>query len=354
MNSNNSEKLITELEEFDNHKFISFIYDKKLGLKGFIAIHRFNKNYPSFGATRFWDYKSETDALKDALRLSRTMSYKAALAGLPGGGAKAVLMVNGFSAQNKHKILKDYARRVNDLSGKFVTGSDVGLTKEDVKKMRRISRYFVGTKTLPEKFTAQGIYVSIKISLKHLFGSDVIENRSFALQGLGKVGYELLKLLYPEKPTIYVSDIDETKVLKARKEFSKIKVVKADEIYAKSVDVFSPCALSNCINYKNINDLRCKLILGGANNQLENNNISGILHKMGILYIPDYIVNSGGLISVYDEYGNSNPSKRRIKKKVAKISNTLEKILEESSTKKKPPLIIANEIAEKIFESYSS
>ena len=341
------------LKEFDNHKLITFNYEKDIGLCGFIAIHRLNKKHPSFGATRFWNYTTEKEALMDALRLSKAMSYKAALAGLPGGGAKAVLVKNSLSENNKEKVFIEYARRVNYLSGKFVTGSDVGLKKEDVVKMRKISPYFVGTKVSPEVFTALGIFYSIKVCLKYIYGSDDMAKKSFAIQGVGKVGGNLLRLLYKETHNIFISDIDGDKIKLVKNKFPEIKIVQPGNIHKKRVDIFSPCALSGCINYRNIHEFNCKIILGGANNQLEDRNLSEVIHKMGILYAPDYVVNAGGLISVYDEYGNKRTSIKRIKNKVAIISETLNKIIRNSIKENKSSSDIADYMAEKIFNNHS-
>jgi leucine dehydrogenase len=335
--------------EFDGHKLIAFNFDKVSGLRGYIAIHRLRGEHPSFGATRYWRYKSDREALKDALRLSRTMSYKAALSGLPGGGAKAVIVGDGYTDKRKDAILSEYARRVNYLSGKFVTGSDVGLTRDDVKKMRRISPYFVGTKVSPERFTALGLYYCIRESLKHVYGNSHLNDKSFAIQGIGKVGQELLSLLYKEGATIFVADIDQKKIRSMKKKFPKIKVAAVGSLHRRQVNVYSPCALSDCINTKSIKELNCDIILGGANNQLENNKLSYKLHKKGILYAPDYVVNAGGLISVYDEYENHGVKVMRIKHKVEKISDTLGKIFRDSKKMNKPPLEIANKMAENIF-----
>ena len=337
------------LKEFDNHKLITFNYEKDIGLCGFIAIHRLNKKHPSFGATRFWNYTTEKEALMDALRLSKAMSYKAALAGLPGGGAKAVLVKNSLSENNKEKVFIEYARRVNYLSGKFVTGSDVGLKKEDVVKMRKISPYFVGTKVSPEVFTALGVFHSIKVCLKHILGSDDMTKRSIAIQGIGKVGGNLLKLLYKETQNIFIADIDDNKIKSIKKEYPKVKIVSPENIYKRKVDIFSPCALSGCINYKNIHELNCKIILGGANNQLEDKNLSEVIYKMGILYAPDYLVNSGGLISVYSEYKKRRQSLKNIRVKVKNIGSSLQKILDESNKSGKSPSETADKMAEKIF-----
>ncbi len=200
---------IEKLTEFDNHDFVSFIHNGRTDLNGFIAIHRGSATRLSFGATRFWHYATEDEALCDALRLSRMMSFKAALAGLNYGGAKAVILQHGSQSPAQRKqLLQTYAEKVNYLAGRFITGTDVGLEQSDVKIMSRVSPYFVGLKVDPTKYTAIGLYHSIKTCLEEVYGSSHTKDRSFAIQGLGKIGFELLRLLYQEGGQITVSEIN--------------------------------------------------------------------------------------------------------------------------------------------------
>jgi len=340
---------IEKLENFDGHKLVSFIYDSQSGLKGYITIHRGNLKFPAFGATRIWNYKSSYDSLVDTLRLSKTMSYKAALGGLKCGGAKAALIVDPSRVNNRKGLLRAYAAKVNLLGGFFITGADVGVEREDVKVMRQYSPYFVGVDTDPVKFTGLGLYFSIMTCLKEVYGREDIGQRSFAIQGLGKVGQELLKLIYPTAGRITVCDIDGNKVREVKKKYPKVRVVGKEEIYQEKVDVYSPNALSNCLNRKNVNKIAAGIVVGGANCQLENNTIGEKLHSRGILYAPDYVVNAGGLISVFDEYQNGNHKTQRVIKKVIKIKDTLALILAKSKKDKKPPFLIANKMAEKMF-----
>lgn len=340
---------VDKLEEFDDHKLVSFIYDAESGLKGYISIHRGNHKFPAFGATRIWNYGSSHDALIDTLRLSKTMSYKAALAGLKCGGAKAAIMVDPTRIDNRNKLLLAYAGKVNLLGGYFITGADVGVEREDVIAMRRYSPYFVGVSTDPVKFTGLGLFYSIKACLREVYGEEDLAQRSFAIQGLGKVGQELLHLIYPSAGKIIVCDIDLNKVKKVKKKYPKVKVVGKEEIYRQKVDVYSPNALSSCLNKNNVNKIAAAIIVGGANCQLENDVIGEKLHSRGILYAPDYVVNAGGLISVFDEYENGNHKAERVLNKVARIKDTLELILAGSRKNRKPPFIIANKMAEKKF-----
>ncbi len=340
---------LEDLPEFDNHRLITFLYDTESDLRGYIAIHRGGISRPAFGATRLWYYNYEIEALRDTLKLSKMMSYKAALAGLRYGGGKGVIISSPTSLKNKNLLLKSYARRVNYLGGNFITGTDVGLNKRDLKLMLKETSFMVGVTANPEEFTALGLFYSIQACLREIFDSEEIEKRSFAIQGLGKVGVELLKLIYKDSAKIFIADIDEARVKAVKKMFPKVRTVRASEIHKQPVDVYSPCALSNSLNDKRIASLRCRIIVGSANNQLENDYIGELLYKLGILYAPDYVVNAGGLISAIDEFENISFSSRRTRKKVANIKNTLQRILIKSRRIHKAPNLVANEMAEKIF-----
>ncbi len=341
-----------KLPEFDNHRLIHTIYDQKTGLKGFIAIHRGGFEKPAFGATRIWAYKSESDAIKDALELSRVMTYKSAMAGLYYGGAKAVLIDPKISS-NRTQLLKAYMRYINYLNGHFITGADVGVNHKDIEIMAAYSKYIVGIRSDPVKYTVLGVYYAIGVCLKEIFGSDSIEGKTFAIQGLGKTGEGLLDLLYSKAGKIYVTDINRKRIKDIKTRYPAVEVVKLDEIYRQKVDVFSPCALSYAINYDTVTDLQCPIITGSANSQLENVHIGDLLYKLGILYAPDYIVNAGGLITVVDEYENGKNTKEKIISRVQKIKQTLRTVITRSKKEKRGTHRIANELAEKIFRRFA-
>ncbi len=345
--------VIAKLPEFENHKLVSFIHDASTGMSGFIAIHRANATMPSFGATRFWRYPSEQADLRDALGLAKTMSYKLAMAGLPYGGAKAVLMASPHALKNRAALLKTYARRVNLLGGRFITGNDAGLNEEDLRIMRRNSPYMVGIKGDVLKFTALGIFHGMSVCLKEVFGSDDTSDRTFAIQGVGNVGTGLLKLLYRASKKIIVADIDPAKIRAAKLIFPKIEVVNASQIHMQEVDVFSPCALSKSITRRKAGELWCKIVAGGANSQLENKSAGDILHRRGILYAPDYLVNAGGLITVVDEYEHKNYNARRVLRRVMAIRKNMQAVINESKRECRPIHRVADEIVEKNFNGHS-
>ena len=340
---------IEEFDDFNNHKFVSCFSDEKFKLHGFIAIHRGNCKVPAFGATRIVNYPNTRSALVDALRLSKTMSEKAALAGLHCGGGKAVIISDG-KIKDRAGFLKSYADKVNLLAGHFITGADVGISKDDVKIMRKLSRFFVGVKADPVRYTGLGLVVSLRQSLKRVFGSGKIRGKSIAIQGVGKIGAEFLSRVYPFTKNIYIADIDIEKINILKSKYLGITVVDSGEIDKLKVDIFSPCALSNCLNRENVNKLKCSIVVGGANCQLESIAIGKKLHNNGILYAPDYLINAGGLIRVYDEYEFGNTRVRRVTKRVRKIKRTLNRVFEISDKKNVPPFIAANSLAEEIFE----
>lgn len=337
---------VEKLDDYDNHKLVILLNDDKSGLKGFITIHRGADERPAFGATRYWNYKSDLDALVDSLKLSKIMSYKSALAGLKYGGAKAVIR---NSLLNKPLLLRTYAKYINSLGGKFITGSDVGIDDKDLKILASESDFIVGQKSDPAGFTAQGVLYSIQTALNEAFGKPNIAGRSFAIQGVGKTGYQLLSLLYVQAKKVYVADVDKEKLKRVKNKFPKTEILPPSEIYTQKVDVFTPCALSNSINTDNVNSLRCSIITGSANNQLEDILIGKELQKRNILYTPDYVANAGGLIAVVDEYEHKNFDQERVENRLQKIQKTLKDIFHEHKRTRKPTNVIANKMAEKIF-----
>lgn len=318
--------LAKSLLEFDNHKEVIRLENKALGVVGFIAIHSRRGSFPSLGATRIWDYKTETEALSDALRLSRLMSHKSVFADLPYGGAKATLMVSQNTFPDRKELFSWYASQLNDLGGKFITGSDVGVEEADVNLMREYSKYVIGDNVPAAYYTALGVLNGIKVALESLYQSSDISGRTFAVQGLGKTGFELVKLLYSKAGKIFVSDIDSTKIDQMKKMFPELVPIDFHEIHAQKVDVFCPCALNHSINSSTAPQLQCLAIVGSANNQMENLEVEKLVHHRGVLYAVDYIVNNGGLISVADQYEHGTHNDSRIRQKLLAAKNKLKSV----------------------------
>lgn len=345
---------IKELKEYDNHIHVYSLDNPDAGLRGFIAIHRKNKTIPSFGATRLWRYENPLDGLSDALRLSRMMSYKAALAGLPCGGAKSVILApERLSDKKRRELLLAYVAEVNKLRGEFITGSDVGVSEDDLKLMKNASEFFVGVKGDATENTAIGIHAAIKTCLEFIGDSGDLSDKTIAIQGLGKIGKALLGLVYNEAKQIFAADINQTVIENVRQKYPRISIVAPSELHKQSVDIFSPCALSHSLTAEVVAELKCRIIAGGANSQLENESVGDKLFQLGILYAPDYVVNAGGLISVYDEYEHPDVyGQAWVHKKVLAIKNTLRRIIYEGKERGIPTNRIANETAEKIFNGY--
>jgi len=340
--------LKVKLPEFDNHVSVSFLYEPKTNLRAFVAVHRKKDDSPSFGATRILSYKSEIDALRDALRLSKTMSYKAVSTGLPCGGAKGVIMLpqgRQITQSQKRKILRSYAKQLNLWSGNFITGTDVGISQEDLLFMKRESNFLTGFSGEAARMTALGVFYSLESVFGIIFGKKSISKRSFAIQGLGKVGEELLELIYHGAKTIYISDADPIRVKKIKKSYPRVRVVSPKVIHKQKVDAFCPCALSGVVNGSTVGELVCAVVAGGANNQLSSESLGRVLFKRGIIYVPDYIANAGGLIAVYDEYHRGNFKKSRVLKKVKLIARTTEKIILASRKNGQPTNYITNKLA---------
>lgn len=264
-----STDLIKNLPEYDGHELVVSLSKPEIGLRGFISIYRLDRRYPALGATRLWEYKTETEAISDALRLSKLMNYKSALAGLPYTGAKGVLIASPLALKKRRELFVAYAQAVNHLNGAFITGTDVGVDNNDLEIMIGESPYIIGNGIDSGLFTAHGVYLGIKVVSKKIFGSEDIGSRSFAIQGVGKTGEALVKLLYGESSKIYISDVDPNKIKKVKAQYPKVMVKNPSDIHKQKVDIFCPCALSHSLNKKTIAELKCLSVVGAANNQLE-------------------------------------------------------------------------------------
>lgn len=332
---------------FDKHQQVFRFEDKNSGLKGFIALHNI-KPGSATGGTRLYHYKSEKDALTDALRLSKAMSYKCATSGVSFGGGKAVIMAK---PKQKNKILLDsYAKVIQSLNGKYTTGTDVGLSDEDVMFMSKKTPFILkgnGAGRTTSEMASLGLYVALWQAVSLILPKKKKHKISIAIKGLGKIGNNLVRLLYKDNVLLYVSDIDKTKIAYIKKLYPRVKVVSSRTIHKLQVDVYMPCALGNEFSKTNIKELKSKIIVGGANNQLTNDLLSKDLHKMGIWYIPDYVVNSGGLIHIVDELGHKGYNKKRVDNMVKSIGQTVRDLIILSKKKNSYPLDIANKLAEK-------
>jgi leucine dehydrogenase len=351
----NNMSVFSQLSIFDHQKVV-FCNDTATGLKAIIAIHDTTLG-PALGGVRMWPYKTEEDALRDVLRLSRSMTYKAAISGLNVGGGYAVII--GDSRRDKTEVLfRRFGKFVKHLNGEFIAAEDVGTNTRDMEYIRMETEHVTG---LPESIggsgdptpvAARGVYMGIKACLKELYGNDNIAGRSVAVQGTGQVGENLVKLLREENAKVYVSDIDEDRLRQVAKKYGA-EAVEHNSIFDLDVDIYAPCALGATVNTNTISRLKCTIIAGSANSQLEDETLHGrMLLDKGILYAPDYLINAGGLINMYSEIAGFN--KKRTMQLTENIYDAVRNVLKLSKAENIATIEAANKIAEKRINDIKS
>lgn len=290
---------------FDNHEQIVFCHDKDTGLKAIIGIHNTILG-PALGGTRMWNYANEWEALNDVLRLSRGMTYKAAITGLNLGGGKAVI-IGDSKIDKSPELISKFGEYVNSLSGRYITAEDVGTTTEDMDLIRLKTAFVTGVSESkggsgnPSPVTAYGVYMGMKAAAKYQFGTDNLAGKKILVQGIGHVGETLVSYLSEEGALVQIADINQNRLEEIASKYHATIVTDTD-LYAADVDIYAPCALGATINDNTINKLKAKVIAGAANNQLANDAIHGqLLRDRGIAYAPDFLINAGGIINVYGE-----------------------------------------------------
>ncbi len=310
------------------HEQVVFCHDPHTGLNAIIAIHDTTLG-PALGGTRLWNYKNHEEAVVDALRLSRGMTYKAAISGLNLGGGKAVIIGDASNVKSE-ALWRRYGKFVNSLNGKYITAEDVNTSATDMEYISMETRHVTGVPEYmggsgdPSPFTAYGVFTGLKASAKKAWGTDELSGKKVLVQGVGHVGQYLVEHLVKAGANVAVSDISESKLKEVTTKFPSVKVVPNSEIWDYEMDIFAPCALGAIINTETIGKLKCVVIAGAANNQLEDEDIHGaMLVEKGIVYAPDFLINAGGLINVSAELDGYN--KERVLGQVEKIYNrTLE------------------------------
>lgn len=336
--------VIERMSEY-NHEQLLFCNDNDTGLKAIIAVHNTVLG-PALGGTRMWNYKSELEALNDVLRLSRGMTYKAAISGLNLGGGKAVII--GDSKKHKNEALfRRFGKFVNSLGGKYITAEDVGISPRDMQWVNMETDHVTGLPGKagdPSPVTAYGVYMGMKACAKEQFGTDSLEGKKVSVQGVGHVGEYLVEYVTKEGAEVFLTDINE-KLLKSVAEKYPVKVVAPQEIYDLDVDIYAPCALGATVNDETLNRLKCTIIAGAANNQLADEIKHGEeVMKRGLIYAPDYMINAGGLINCYSELKET--SREVTMEKAADIYETTATILKRSKEENIPTYLVANKMAE--------
>jgi len=342
------ESIFSQLELY-GHKKIVFCSDPDTGLKAIIAIHDTTLG-PALGGTRMWAYKSEDEALYDVLRLSKGMTYKSAVAGLNLGGGSAVII--GDARRDKTEaLLRKFGRFIKNLNGEFITGEDVGTNPRDMEYIRMETQHVMGVpETIggsgdPGPIAALGVFMGIKACVKELYGNDKLTGRSVIVQGIGHVGENLVKLLREENAKVYASDINDEALVRVAKKYGA-EAVSNNSIFDIDADIYAPCALGATVNTQTIKKLKCSIIAGSANNQLEDETVHGaMLLEKGILFAPDYVINAGGIINCYSELMGF--SKKRSMQLTENIYEATRNVLKLSKAENISTINAANKIAEK-------
>lgn len=346
--------IFAEVERND-HEQVTFCTDRRAGLRAIIAIHNSSLG-PALGGTRMWMYATDEEALRDVLRLSRGMTYKAAVAGLNLGGGKAVII--GDPNKDKTEVLfRMYGRFVEGLAGRYITAEDVGTSERDMEWVRMETKYVTGiSRTLggsgdPSPVTARGVFVGMKACAREVYGSDSVKGKKVAVQGAGSVASYLCEHLAREGAKIVVCDIFDDKARSLARRVNAT-VVKPEKIYDAAVDIFAPCALGGILNDDTIPRLKCDIVAGGANNQLQNEKKHmAMLVSRKILYAPDYAINAGGLINVANELEGYQED--RALKQAEGIYDTLRQIFHIAKSEKIPTSEAANRLAETRIKTIS-
>lgn len=332
------------------HEQVVFCHDEATGLKAIIGIHNTALG-PALGGTRMWNYASEQEALTDVLRLSRGMTFKAAISGLNLGGGKAVIIGDPHKLKSE-AFMRRFGKFVNSLGGKYYTAEDVNMKTSDMEYIAMETRYVTGLPEVmggggdPSPVTAYGVYLGMKATARKVFGTDSLNGKRIGVQGVGQVGMHLVEHLIKENAKVFITDLAHDKVEALAQRTGAIPVPQ-DDIYSLDMDIYAPCALGATLNDETIPQLRCAMIAGAANNQLKDEVKHGyMLLDRGITYAPDFLINAGGLINVYNEYlGNYN--RQRANQQAEKIYDTCLNILQLADQEKISSQEAAIRLAEK-------
>lgn len=352
----NTYSLFDQLQS-NEHEQVVVCYDPETGLKAIIAIHDTTLG-PALGGTRMWQYATDQEALQDVLRLSKGMTYKASVAGLNLGGGKAVIIGDPRKSYSE-AFFRTYGRYIQGLAGRYITAEDVSIGLNEIEKIRLETQYVVGVPEAvggsgdPSPVTAYGTFMGMKACAKQLYGSDDLAGRKIAVQGAGSVSWYLIKHLTDAGAEIFVSDIFEDRIQRVTSEF-KATPVDADDIFDVDADIFSPCALGGIFNDETIPKLKCDIIAGAANNQLEDETNHGRqLIERGIMYAPDYVINAGGLINVAHELEPEGYIQDRALKKASGIYERIIEVMDYATEHDIPTYEASNRLAEDRIKALS-
>ncbi|MCF8059177.1 MAG: leucine dehydrogenase [Bacteriovoracaceae bacterium] len=337
----------------EGHEEVVFFSDPSCNLKAIIAIHDTTLG-PALGGTRMWPYASIDDAITDVLRLSKGMTYKAAVSGLNLGGGKAVI-IGDPNKDKSEALFRSYGRFLESLNGRYITAEDVNIGVEDIEHIFTETTYVTGVAQThggsgnPSPYTARGVFRGIEASCTKVFGNRSVKGKVIALQGAGSVGRHLGELLYKSGAKVFFTDLNEKNIAAFKEMVPNAELVGVDEIYDVDCDIYSPCALGATINDQTIERLKCKIVAGAANNQLAENRHGDILMEKGVLYAPDYLINAGGLMNVSIEFEGWSDNKAS--RMVDTIYDTTMRIFEISDEQNIPVYKATNVLAESRLQS---
>ena len=335
------------IKTYGQHEQVIFFNDPAVHLKGIIAIHSTTLG-PALGGCRMWPYASEKSALLDVLRLSRGMTYKSAVAGLDQGGGKSVIIYD--PKQKTPEMFRAFGRVIHSLNGSYTTAEDVGTSVQDMHYIRESTPFVTGlSKEMggsgdPSPWTAQSALVGMRSAVAYKLNKRSLSGLKIAIQGMGHVGVYLAEYLLKEGCELVICDIFEQKTKDFQQKHPQVKVVPPDKIYDEPCDIFSPCALGSIVNLKTLDRLKCSIIAGAANNQLDTGQTEVAIRKKGILYAPDFVINAGGVISVFVE-SKGGYSAQKTKRRIDNIYHVLTEIFSRSDEQKKNPTEVALEMA---------
>ncbi len=335
--------IFADMQDF-GHEQLLLSHDPSCGYCGIIAIHDTTLG-PALGGTRFWQYASTADAVTDALRLARGMTYKSAVAGINLGGGKSVIMGDNRRTE-REALFRAHGRFIETLGGRYITAEDIGTSPADMEYIKLETDHVAGLLGLsgdPSPVTAYGVYVGMKACARERWGADSLAGRTVAVQGCGKVASHLARHLHEDGARLVVTDIDPEKVRRVVAETGAAAVA-PEAIYDQAADVYAPCALGATLNDDTIPRLRVEVVAGAANNQLAEDRHGDLLEERGILYAPDYVINGGGVINVYGEL-HRWPAERA-QKKAGEIYDTLLRLFEIAARERIPTYRAADRLAE--------
>lgn len=341
-----------DLPDYDDHEAVHLFRDAQSGLSAIIAVHSTHLG-PAAGGVRFWHYPDSTRAITDALRLSRGMSFKNAMAGLPMGGGKAVILADQAKTKTED-MLKAFGRAIDSLGGRYVTAEDVGMTDNDMVVIRSETDHVSGLPVEsgaaggdPGPYTALGVFLGVKAAAKRALGTDSVKDVHVAIQGVGSVGGGLAKLLAEEGARLTLADVSIERAKAFATQYGG-EAVAADEILSIEADIVSPNALGAILDEQSIAALRCAAVAGGANNQLATPADGQRIYDRGILFAPDYVINAGGIINVGLQYLGQG-DEAEVKARIAKIPERLEQVWKESAETGAPSADVADRIARRLI-----